>query len=164
VTNPDFPVKELPAPKSWPVNIVAVFFLLQGLSAGYSALASVGLFGYSGQPGITVGFATLDAIVSIALIVAGAGLLARNKACLTVAVILAGLYLMSGGSNAAAAFFGPTATPMTALVAIAFIAIGWLQYVILRSRSTMALFSGVSFDQYTGPPIGTLKSGESRTT
>jgi hypothetical protein len=152
VTNPEFPIRKLSAPKSWPVSIVAVFFLLQGFAAGYSALADVGLFGYPAQPGITVGFAALNGIVSVATIVAGAGLLARNKACLTVAVILAGLFLMSAGDAAAGAFFLLTTVPMAVLPVILFIAIGWIQYVILRSRSTTVLFSGYSSFNTPGRP------------
>jgi hypothetical protein len=127
--------------KSWPVTVVALFFLLQGLSAGYYALAYVGMFGYSSSSYTAAGFATLCSITSVALIVAGMGLFARNKACLTLAVVLAGLYLISAGADAIEAFFGPTATPLQGLSAIAFIAAGCLQYMILRSKSTVALFS-----------------------
>jgi hypothetical protein len=141
VVNADLPAENLEALKSWPVTIVAGFLVLQGLSAGYSALADVGLFGYPRGSSTSVAFAAIYAIVSVALIVAGAGLLVRNKACLTIATILAALFLMSAGSDAAGAFFGQSATPMGDLVAILFVIVGWLQYAILRSRATIALFS-----------------------
>jgi hypothetical protein len=138
VLNGESPVEKVAVPKSWPVTIVAAFFLAQGLWAGYIALAYVGLFGYPTRSGTMVGFATVDAIESVALIVAGAGLFARNRACLTIAVVLAALFLMSAGNYLAEASFA--ATPMGALAAIVFVAVGWLQYAILRSRSTTALF------------------------
>jgi hypothetical protein len=131
------PARKLAAPKAWPLTIVAVFFWLQ--AAVYAVAAYEGLFGYPVQPGITVGFATLDGIVSVALIVAGAGLLARNRACLTVAVILAGLFLLSAGNFLAATFFVPT--PIGGLAAFVFVGVGFVQYAILRSASTIALFT-----------------------
>lgn len=120
--------------KSWPVTIVAIFFFAQGLSTGYAA------FWYAGQPALSggVGRAAIFAITCVLLIVAGAGLLVRAKACLTLAVVLAGSYLASAGSNAAGAIFAPT--PSSGAAALAFVVVGWLQYVILRSQSTTALF------------------------
>jgi hypothetical protein len=125
--------------KTWPITFIAGVFLLEGLSGGYSAFASVGVLGHPAPSGTIAGLAGLDVIVSVALIVAGAGLLARNRVCLTIAVILAGLNLSSAGSLAVGAFFG--APPVEDLAAILLIAGGWLQYAILRSQSTMALFS-----------------------
>jgi hypothetical protein len=134
--------REIKGAKYWPLIVVASFFLLEGLSAGNSAFKFASQFGHalSLAPAIEIDFAVLNAIISIALIVAGVGLFARIRASLTVAVILAGFYLLSASAIAIEALFGPTATPMSGMAATAFVVVGWLQYVILRSKSTRSLF------------------------
>jgi|GEM_PF-3962379 len=67
-----------------------------------------------------------------------AGPRARFKASLMLAVVLAGFNLLSAGSLAAGAFFRPT--PSAVAVALGFVAAGFLQYMILRSKATTAPF------------------------
>lgn len=124
--------------KSWPVTIVASFFLLQGLLQGYSALGYSRLIGEPMMSGAALGSAVLCGIASVLLVVAGVGLFARIKACLMLAVVLAGLNLLNAGNLAAEAFFRPT--PSAVAVALGFVAAGFLQYMILRSKATTALF------------------------
>src|ERR1700733_9059347 len=90
--------------KSWPVTIVATFFLLQGVLLGYEA---IGLTPFS-MSGAAYGSAVLNGVAGVLLVVAGVGLLARNKACLTLGVVLAGLNVLNAGDLVAEAFFSPT--------------------------------------------------------
>ena len=130
---------KLKGAKSWPVTIVASFFLLQGFLQGYSALGYSRLIGEPMMSGASLGSAVLCGIASVLLVVAGVGLLARIKACLMLAVVLAGLNVLNAGSLAAEAFFRPT--PSAVAVALVFVTAGFLQYMILRSKSTTALFT-----------------------
>ena len=136
----DVPTGALKQAKSWPVTVVAVFYLLQGLSLSYSAI----VYGrVSAQPEFSafVGSAMLYGVFGVALVVSGVGLLVRIRACLTIAVILAGAYLAGAGESLAGATFEATASPLLFVAALAFVVLAWLQYVILRSKSTVALFS-----------------------
>src|SRR5476651_1879574 len=83
--------------KSLPVTIVATYFLLQGLWVGYSGLRYGMLMKELTMSSAAVGIAVVYGIMSVVLIVAAIGLLARIKACLTVSVIIAGLYLLATG-------------------------------------------------------------------
>jgi hypothetical protein len=139
----DHPTRGSVQPKSWPVNVVAVFYLFQGLSLSYSAIdygrmaaqpAFLGALNY-------MVLEVLYAVFGIALLVSGLGLLLRMRACLTIAVILAGLYLANAGTLIAGATFVLTISPLAFVAALAFVVVGWLQYMILRSKSTSALFS-----------------------
>jgi hypothetical protein len=141
VLDAESPVETLRPTKTWPVTIVAIFYILQGLAAGYTAYAVAAFYGASMILGNTyVGIAVLDAVFGVMLVAAGIGLLARIKACLTVAVVLAALYLAGTGASFIEVLIkGPE--PMQVVANLAFIAIGCVQYSILRSRSTIALFS-----------------------
>jgi len=126
--------------RSWLVTVVAAVYLRQGLSLSYSAI----VYGrVASRPTLSgaVAFVVLYGVFGVALVVSGFGLLVRIKACLTIAVILAGAYLAGAGTSFVEATFGPTASPMGLAAALVFVAIGCVHYMILRSKSTNALFS-----------------------
>jgi hypothetical protein len=123
VLNGESPLEIAEAPKSWPVTLVAVFYILQGLSAGYSAFVAAAIYGASILGGTNVAIAVLDAVFGVMLIVAGIGLLARIKACLTVAVVLAVVYL-AGTAASLTAVVIQGAGPLAIAGNLAFIAIG----------------------------------------
>jgi hypothetical protein len=140
VLNAGSPVGILKTMNSWPVTIVAIFYILQGLAACYSAVVAATVYGPSVLGGTSVANAVLDGVFGVMWIVAGIGLLARIKACLTVAVVLAALFL-SGTSTSLFLIFIHRSDPLAIAANLAYIAIGWVQYSILRSRSTRTLFA-----------------------
>jgi hypothetical protein len=48
---------------------------------------------------------------------------------------------MSAGSDLAGVIIAPTFSPMFDLDTVLFVVVGWLQYAILRSSATIALFA-----------------------
>jgi hypothetical protein len=139
VRNGESPVDKPETPKSWPLTLVAVLYVLQGLWACYSAFVVTAIYGAS-IVGTLIGLAVLDAIFGVMLTVAGIGLLARIKAYLTVAVVLAAVYLAGTGASLIEVCI-QGAPPLIIAANVAFVALGCVQYVILRSKSTTALFA-----------------------
>lgn len=138
--NSDLPTRGIVRTKSWPVNVVAIAFLLQGLQMAFDAAmyprgaVQPKFFG-------VLESAVLDAVFGVVMILTGLGLLARIKAVLLVAVVLAGMYLASAGDALAGGMFVLTRSPLVFVSALAFVVAGWLQYAILRHPSTISLFS-----------------------
>jgi hypothetical protein len=129
--NSDLRARSIVRAKSWPVNVVAIAFLLQGLQLTYSAalygrfVVQLALYG----PELV---AVVAGVIGVVMKITGLGLLARIKAVLTVAVVLAGMYLASAGEGLAGGIFVLALSPLVFLSALAFVVAGWLQYVILR--------------------------------
>jgi hypothetical protein len=138
--NSDLPTRGIVRVRSWPVNVVAIAFLLQGLQLAYDA----SLYGRAVvQPKFfgVLESAVLNGVIGVVMIITGLGLLARIKAFLTVAVVLAGMYLASAGDALVGGIFVLTISPVVFLSALALVVAGWLQYAILRHPSTISLFS-----------------------
>lgn len=131
------------------MTVVASVYLLQGLTLSYSAI----VYGrMAAQPAFlgALYFLELEAlygVFGIALVLSGLGLLLRIRACLTIAVILAGVNLAGAGMYLTASAFALTASPLDFLAALALVVAGYLQYAILRNKSTVALFSRPYPDQ-----------------
>jgi CHASE2 domain-containing sensor protein len=126
--------------KSWPVTIVAVLYRFQGLLQVYSAIIDGRA---AGQPTVLGGaaFAVLDGVFGIVLVGASLGLFARIKASLTVATFLAAFNLFGVGAALIEATFGPTEWHPVLPEVLVLVVVACLQYMILRSVSTIALFS-----------------------